>query len=66
MNIQRKLELARQHIEIIARHDDEDLAVRQAALQAVADHITAELQAASERVQAKVQAALGQAGDAKP
>ena len=35
MNIQRKLELARQHVEIIARHDDEDLAVRQAALQAV-------------------------------
>ncbi len=58
MNIQRKLELARQHVEIIARHDDEDLAVRQAALQAVADHITSELQAASERVQAKVQAAL--------
>ncbi len=61
MNIQRKLELARQHIEIIARHDDEDLAVRQAALQAVYRHIDTELQAAKERVQAKVQAALGQA-----
>lgn len=58
MDIKRKLELTSQHIESIARHDDVDLAVREAALDKVVAQVEEERAAAKVRVQAKVEAAL--------
>lgn len=63
MDIQRKHELARQHVAIIARHDDADLAVREAALKSVIDYAHAEIENARARLQAKVRQALGQQQD---
>lgn len=58
MDLKRKIENAGMHIEFIARHDDADLAVREAALNAVLQKIEAERQAARDRVQAKIEAAV--------
>ena len=63
MDIQRKRELAIQHIDLIARHDEVDLAVRQAALESVAKRIQSELADAQARLDVKVKAALGQASE---
>lgn len=59
MNLQRKIEIARAAIESIARHDDADLAVRQAALDKVSDIIGLELEDAHARVKAEIQAQTG-------
>lgn len=60
MNIVRKLDLARQSIESIARHDDADEAVVQAALDGLVKHIAGEGAAAKERRACRRAAALAE------
>lgn len=56
MNLQRKIEIARLSIASIARHDDEELAVRIAALDQVAAIIADEKAQAQQRVADRVAA----------
>lgn len=58
MKIGRKLTYAKQHVESILRHDDEPLAARRAAAEALRAHLDAELKIAEEREAAKVKSAL--------
>lgn len=58
MDIRRKTELAENAIALLARHDDEDLAVRDAALARLEQHIAREREAAQARVAERVKAAL--------
>ena len=59
MKIQRKLEIAEQAIRSITTHDDEDAAVRDAALKRLEAFIESERQAAAERVQKKIDEQVG-------
>jgi len=59
MKLNRKLEIAEQAIRSISTHDDEDAAVRDAALKRLEEFIEAERQAAAQRVQAKIAAQVG-------
>lgn len=59
MDIKRKIELAQQSIASIARHDDEDLAVREAALNRVGEIIAAERDQMEERVKARIAQTVG-------
>lgn len=56
MNLQRKIEITRLSIASIARHDDEELAVRIAALDQVAAIIADEKAQAQQRVADRVAA----------
>lgn len=56
MNLQRKIEIARYNIASIARHDDEELAVRIAALDQVVGIVNEEKAAAQQRVAERVSA----------
>ena len=60
MDIKRKIDLAEQHVRSISRHDDEDMAVRSAALAKVAQFIDAERKAMGERVQARIAVSVGE------
>lgn len=59
MDINSKLRYCRLSIESLARHDDMDAAVREAALDEVVRMVEVEREAARQRVQAKIDAALG-------
>ncbi|HCZ47426.1 MAG TPA: hypothetical protein DCZ11_00285 [Gammaproteobacteria bacterium] len=59
MKLNRKIELAEQAIKSISRHDDADLAVRDAALRRLEEFIGAERAAAAERVHAEIQKQVG-------
>lgn len=59
MDLNTKLKYCRSHIESVARHDDMDAAVREAALDRIVEMVEAERTAARERLQAKLEAALG-------
>lgn len=54
MDLKTKIAYAGKSIESIARHDDVDAAVREAALDEVVKKIDAERQAIAERLQAKI------------
>jgi hypothetical protein len=58
MDINRKLELAEQHIHSISRHDEIDMAVREAVLDRVIATIKAERGEMQARVKARAEAAL--------
>lgn len=60
MKIAEKLPYAEQHIRSIARHDDQDAAVRLAALDRLVKFIEAEKAAIDERVKAKISAQVGE------
>lgn len=59
MNIKRKLELLQGSITSIGTHDDEDAAVRLAALDQAEAMIKAEREGIEARVQARIDASLG-------
>lgn len=59
MQIHDKLPYAKQHIRSISRHDDQDAAIRLAALDHLVKFIEAEKAAIHERVQAKIDAQVG-------
>ena len=61
MNLQRKIEIAATAIFSISQHDDEDSAVRQAALDLVEKVIAAERAAINTRVAASVAQATASA-----
>lgn len=63
MDITRKVEIIKAGVESLARHDDMDAAVREAALDRVVAIVELERQAARDRVQAKIEAALGAAAE---
>ena len=56
MDIAKKLDYARQAINVIAQHDDEDSAVRKAALDRLNEHIEAERAAIAARVAERIAA----------
>ena len=58
MNLTRKIEIIKRAVESLARHDDEDVAVRHAALDHVLEHVAAERAAMDERVKRKIADAL--------
>ena len=58
MNLQSKITYARQAIEFIARHDDADAAVRNAALDKIIQLVEHERAQIAERVQKKIDAAV--------
>lgn len=58
MNLNRKIEIIKRAVESLARHDDEDVAVRHAALDHVLEHVAAERAAMDERVRRKIADAL--------
>ena len=58
MNLARKIEMAAAAITSISRHDDEDAAVRHAALAKVLELIEAERIAIDARVQARIAESL--------
>lgn len=59
MNIKRKLELLKLSLVSISSHEDEDAAVRLAALDQVDAMVKAEREAIAARVQAHIDASLG-------
>lgn len=59
MDIKRKIEIVGQAVRSIAHHHDEDLAVREAALDQIQALVEAERTAARGRVQARIAAAVG-------
>lgn len=59
MDLRNKVAFVGKSIESIARHDDEDLAVREAALKLVEQKIAEERQAMADRVAARVAEAVG-------
>ena len=59
MNIKRKVEIAEQSLRSISQHDDEDMAVRVAALDRVAAFVGSEKAAMQARVDAKIAASIG-------
>ena len=61
MDIKRKLEVAQQAIQSISTHDDEDLAVRNAALDRIVALVEAEKAAAAQRVAERIAAHMGAA-----
>lgn len=58
MNLNRKIEIIKRAVESLARHDDEDVAVRHATLDHVLEHVAAERAAMDERVRRKIADAL--------
>jgi hypothetical protein len=60
MDLKRKLELLADGVKSISRHDDEDAAVRHAALNLVDAIVKAEREGIDARVAARVAASLGQ------
>ncbi len=50
MDLKRKIELTEQHVRSISRHDDADMAIREAALAKVEKCIAAEREAMAARV----------------
>jgi hypothetical protein len=54
MNLSEKIGYAQRHVESIARHDDEDAAVRKAALRRLRDLCDAEEAAIDARIAEKV------------
>lgn len=59
MDIKRKIEIVGQAVRSIAHHHDEDLAVREAALDQIQGLVEAERAAARQRVQARIVSAVG-------
>lgn len=55
MKINRKIEIAEQAIRSISHHDDEDLAMREAALARLSKTIDAERVAANKRLQERIE-----------
>lgn len=53
MNLDRKLEIAKQAVASITRHDDESLEQREATLRALAEYAASESKAAQARESAK-------------
>lgn len=64
MQIADKYAYAKQHIRSISRHDDQDAAVRIAALDHLVKFIEAEKAAIDERVRAKIAAQVSDGGEA--
>jgi hypothetical protein len=58
MNLARKIEIAALAVTSISRHDDEDAAVRHAALARLEELIKAEHEAMDERVKARIAESL--------
>lgn len=61
MTLGKKLEYARQHVRSILRHDDEPVALRRAAAEALTKEIAAELAAAEGREARRVAEVTGAA-----
>jgi hypothetical protein len=61
MDIRRKLEIVEQSVASISRHDDEDMAVRSAALDRVDAFIAAERAKMKERVDERIAASIAKA-----
>lgn len=64
MDLKSKIAYTDKHIESIARHDEVDLAVRNAALDRVIAKVEEERKAAAERVAASIAETLGEASEA--
>lgn len=59
MDMKRKLEIAQRSIESISRHDDEDQAVRSAALDRLDAFVTSEREAMAKRVTDHIESTFG-------
>lgn len=55
MDLNEKLKYLKDHINSVSRHDDEDLVVREHALDVVMEYVETERQAARERATARAQ-----------
>jgi hypothetical protein len=55
MNLSKKLDYARQAVDSISRHDDEDAAVRKAMLMTLHRYVESEIAAADARVAVRVE-----------
>lgn len=59
MEMKRKVELAQQSIAFISRHDDADMAVREAALKRIETFIASEREQMGVRVAEKIESSVG-------